>query len=34
VIATLGPIMSQAVSRVLNGEQVEVVVRNVMEQIQ
>ena len=34
VISTLGPIMSQAVSRVLNGEQVEVVVQSVMEQIQ
>lgn len=34
VIATLSPIITQAVSRVLNGEQVEVVVRSVMEEIQ
>jgi len=32
VISTLGPILSQAVSRVLNGEQVDVVVQSVMEQ--
>jgi multiple sugar transport system substrate-binding protein len=31
VMAVLGPIMNQAVSRVLNGEQVPVVVRSVME---
>ena len=34
VISILGPILSQAVSRVLNGEQVEVVVQSVMEQMQ
>ena len=34
VISTWGPILSQAASRVLNGEQVEVVVQSVMEQIQ
>jgi multiple sugar transport system substrate-binding protein len=34
VVSTLGPILSQAVSRVLNGEAVDVVVRSVMEQFQ
>ena len=34
VISTLGPILSQAVNRVLNGEQVDVVVQSVMEQTQ
>jgi ABC-type glycerol-3-phosphate transport system substrate-binding protein len=34
VVSILGPIMSQAVSRVLNGEPVEVVVPSVMEQFQ
>jgi multiple sugar transport system substrate-binding protein len=34
VISTLGPILSQAVNRVLNGEPVEVVVQSVMEQMQ
>jgi hypothetical protein len=33
VLAVLGPIVNQALSRVLNGEQVEVVVRSVMEQV-
>jgi hypothetical protein len=33
VLLVLGPIMNQALSRVLNGEQVEVVVRSVMEQV-
>lgn len=33
VVAVLGPIMNQAVSRILNGEQVPVVVRSVMEQV-
>jgi ABC-type glycerol-3-phosphate transport system substrate-binding protein len=34
VVSTLGPVLSQAVNRVLNGEQVDVVVRSVMEQFQ
>jgi len=34
VVSTLGPILSQAVSRVLNGEPVDVVVQSVMEQFQ
>jgi ABC-type glycerol-3-phosphate transport system substrate-binding protein len=34
VVSTLGPVLSQAVSRVLNGEQVEMVVQSVMEQFQ
>jgi ABC-type glycerol-3-phosphate transport system substrate-binding protein len=34
VVAILGPILSQAVNRVLSGEQVEVVVQSVMEQFQ
>jgi ABC-type glycerol-3-phosphate transport system substrate-binding protein len=33
VLLVLGPIMNQALSRLLNGEQVEVVVRSVMEQV-
>jgi ABC-type glycerol-3-phosphate transport system substrate-binding protein len=33
VLAALGPIMNQALNRVLNGEQVSVVVRSVMEQV-
>jgi ABC-type glycerol-3-phosphate transport system substrate-binding protein len=33
-VSTLGPVLTQAVSRVLNGEQVETVVRSVMEQFQ
>lgn len=34
VLLTLGPILNQAVSRVLSGEQVEIVVRDVLDQIQ
>ena len=34
VVLTLGPILNQAVSRVLNGEPVELVVRDVIQQIQ
>jgi len=33
MLLVLGPIMNQALSRLLNGEQVEVVVRSVMEQV-
>jgi ABC-type glycerol-3-phosphate transport system substrate-binding protein len=33
-VSTLGPVLSQAVSRVLNGEQVEIVVRSAIEQFQ
>jgi len=33
VLTVLGPILNQALSRVLNGEQVEVVVRSVMDQV-
>ena len=32
-IAVLGPIMNQALSRVLNGEQIEVIVRDALEQV-
>ena len=33
VLAVLGPIMNQALSRILNGDQVEAVVRSVLEQV-